>query len=152
MTIWIHLIFSLLSYVAFLVAFVAGILFLIQEAQLKRKHMGWLFHRLPALGTLDRVNFLAIGAGFGLLSLGLFFGLWGSRHLVRAQWAWDPKVLLTLILWASYFVLWQVRLRSTLRGRKVAVLSILGFSLVMFTFLGVQRWMPTWHTTVSALP
>ena len=141
----IHTVCSLLSYVAFLVAFVAGALFLIQEHQLKHKRMGLLFHRLPALGTLDRINFVAIGTGFGLLSLGVFFGLWGSRVLLGTWWHGDPKELLTMMLWASYLLLWLVRLRATLRGRKVALLSILGFTLVLFTFLGVSRWLPTWH-------
>jgi len=141
----VHLICSLLSYVAFLIAFLAGVLFLVQERQVKHKHMGWLFHRLPALGTLDRMNLLAVGAGFGLLSLGMTFGLWGSRTLLGSWWHWDSKVLLTLILWLAYLTLWMIRMRSTLRGRKIALLSILGFSLVLFTFLGVSRWLPTWH-------
>jgi len=141
----VHTVCSLLSYAAFLVAFLSGALFLIQERQLKHKHMGALFHRLPALGTLDRINFAAIGAGFGLLSLGVLFGVLGSRRLLGSWWRWDPKEWLTLLLWASYLVLWFVRLRATLRGRKIALLSILGFTLVLFTFLGVSRWLPTWH-------
>ncbi|MBI3087486.1 MAG: cytochrome c biogenesis protein CcsA [Candidatus Omnitrophica bacterium] len=140
-----HTVCALLSYVAFLVAFLSGALFLVQERQVKRKRMGWLFRRLPALGTLDRLNLLAIGAGFGLLSLGMAFGLWGSRMLLGSRWPWDPKVLLTAVLWVAYLTLWMIRIRSTLRGRKIALLSILGFSLVLFTFLGVNRWLPTWH-------
>ena len=61
----------ILSYGAFLVAFVAGLLFLIQDEQLKRKRMGLLFQRLPALGTLDHVNLVALGIGFALLTLAL---------------------------------------------------------------------------------
>lgn len=145
MMIVIHTVCSLLSYLAFLIAFVSGILFLVQEHQLKQKQMGWLFHRLPALGVLDRLNFVAIGVGFMLLSVGFAFGLWSARRVLGAWWNWDPKESLTLILWISYCVLWLVRLRATLRGRKVAMMSILGFTLVLFTFLGVSRWLPTWH-------
>jgi len=145
MMVLLHMTFSLLSYVAFLIAFLAGLLFLIQERQLKHKHMGVLFHRLPALRTLDRLNFIAIGMGFCLLSLGVVFGVWGARALLGDWWRWDPKETLTLALWGSYLVLWLVRLRATLRGRKVALLSVLGFTLVLFTFLGVSRWLPTWH-------
>ena len=141
----IHMVCSLLSYVAFLTAFVSGALFLIQDSQLKRKHMGWLFHRLPALGTLDRVNLVSIGVGFGLLSLGLFFGMVGSRLLMGRWWQWGSKELLTLALWASYLALWLVRLRSTLRGRKVALLSILGFLLALFTCIGANRLFGSWH-------
>ena len=142
----VHTICSLLSYGAFLVAFVTGVLFLIQERQVKQKRMGLLFHRLPALQTLDHVNVIAIGIGFTLLTLGLLCGLVGSRELLGVWWRWDSKELLTLLLWSSYLALWLVRLRSTLRGRKVAFLSILGFTFVLFTLFGARRLFPTWHS------
>ncbi len=145
MTVTLHTICSLLSYVAFLTAFAAGALFLVQERQLKHKHMGMLFRRLPALRTLDRLNALSIGVGFLLLTIGLGCGVVGARRLFGRWWDWDPKEAFALFLWGLYFMLWILRLRATLRGRKVAVLSILGFGLVIFTFLGVSRWLPTWH-------
>ena len=141
----IHVFCSLLSYLAFLVAFAAGLLFLLQERQLKRKTMGMLFHRLPSLGALDRMNFVAIGTGFALLSIGLTCGVLGEKILLGHWWTGDPKEYLTLLLWLSYFVLWLVRLRATLRGRRMALLSILGFSLVLFTFVGMSRLIPSMH-------
>ena len=141
----IHTFCSLLSYGAFLIAFVSGILFLIQERQLKHKHMGVLFHRLPSLGLLDRVNFTAIGVGFTLLSLGLFFGFIDARFVRGRWWTGDPKEWLAMTVWCAYLGLWLVRLRGALRGRRVAILSVLGLSLVAFTFLGVTWLLPTWH-------
>ena len=143
-----HTICSLLSYVAFLAAFIAGLLFLIQERQLKRKTMGLLFRRLPSLQALDRVNFLAIGIGFGLLSLGTAFGFLGAGRLLGRWWTGDPKECLTVAVWGAYLVLWLVRRGATLRGRRVALLSILGFSLVLFTFLGASRLLSSWHAYV----
>lgn len=142
----IHLSCSLLSYVAFLIAFVAGVLFLVQERQLKRKHTGALFYQLPSLGVLDRINFLAIGIGFALLSLGMVCGVVGAKVWYGHWWSWDPKECLTALLWVAYLVLWLVRLRSTLRGRRIALLSILGFALVLFTCMGVTKLLPSWHT------
>ena len=141
-----HSICSLLSYVAFLIAFVTGLVFLVQERQLKRKQMGMLFHRLPALWTLDRINFLSLGIGFGLLSVGVLCGIVGARLQLGQWWSWDPKEWLTGLLWTTYLVLWLLRLRATLRGRKVALLSMLGFGLALFTWLGVSRVLPTWHS------
>ncbi len=141
----VHMICSLLSYGAFLAAFISGVLFLIQERQLKRKTMGMLFHRVPALGVLDRFNFVAIGLGFGLLSIGLLCGFLGEHRLLGCWWTGDSKEYLTVILWCSYLGLWLLRLRATLRGRRVALLSVLGFSLVLFTFIGASRLAPSWH-------
>ena len=140
-----HTLCSLLSYAAFLIAFVTGILFLIQERQLKRRRVGWLFHRLPSLQTLDDLNFLAIGAGFGLLTLGLAFGVLESRALLGRWWLGDAKEYLAMGVWASYLILWLMRLRATLRGRRVALLSVMGFSLVLFTLVGASRWLPSLH-------
>ena len=144
----IHTVSSLLSYLAFLIAFVSGLLFLIQERQLKRKRMGFWFHNLPSLDVLDRVNFTAIGVGFGLLSLGVVFGLIEVRLLLGRWWVGDPKQALTAALWGAYLALWLMRLRSTLRGRRVALLSILGFTLVLFTFLGASHLVHSMHPYV----
>ena len=144
----VHTVCSLLSYGAFLTACVSAFCFLIQERQIKRKQMGVLFHRLPSLERLDRMNFIAIGIGFVLLSIGVACGFVGAKTLLGHWWTGDPKEYLTVTLWGSYLALWLVRVRSTLRGRRVALLSILGFSLVLFTFLGVNWFLPTWHVSV----
>ena len=141
----IHMACSLVSYAAFLVACASSVLFLIQERQLKHKTMGVLFHRLPSLDALDRLNFIAISIGFGLLSIGLVFGVAGERLLLGRWWSGDPKEYLTAGLWLSYCLLWIVRLRSTLRGRRVALLSILGFGFVLFAFIGAGWVLPSWH-------
>ena len=142
----IHLSCSLLSYLAFLAACVSGVLFLLQDWQLKHKRMGLLFHRLPALGALERINVRAIGVGFGLLSVGLGLGLVKARWLLGQWWRWDPKELLAVTLWSAYLGLLLMCLRAVGRGRKVALLSVLSFALVLLTFLGVGRQMPTWHS------
>ena len=141
----IHQWCSLLSYGAFLAAFISGVLFLLQERQLKRKRMGWLFRRLPSLGSLDRVNFFAISLGFGLLTVGATSGFIEMARLRGSWWIGDPKEYATVALWAAYFVLWILRERAVLRGRRVALLSIAGFSLVLATFLGAGRLLPSLH-------
>ena len=144
-TVILHTSCSLLSYAAFLNAFVSGILFLIQERQLKRKKMGVLFHRLPSLEALDRMNFLAIGIGFGLLTVGVAAGMVGMAASLGRWWIGDPKEVLTLLLWGAYCALWLMRLRATLRGHRVALLSMLGFGLVLFTLLGASYVVPSRH-------
>lgn len=141
----VHVACSLLSYVAFLAACVAGGLFLVQERQLKRKTLGVLFHRLPSLEALDRANFIAISVGFGLLSLGLACGMVGGRVLQGRWWRGDPKEVITWVVWAAYCLLWLVRLRATLRGHRVAVLSMLGFTLLVLMAVGAAHLLGSTH-------
>ena len=141
----IHMLCSFLSYAAFLIAFIAGMLFLAQEHQLKHKQMGWLFHRLPSLDVLDRINFVAIGAGFALLTVGLGYGVLETKLLLGRWWTGDSKVYLTVVLWSSYLALWLLRLRATLRGHRVALLSALGFCLVVLTVIGASYLVPSLH-------
>ena len=140
-----HVACSLLSYAAFLLACVAGGLFLVQERQLKRKTLGVLFRRLPSLDALDRMNFIAISAGFGLLSLGLACGMAETRLVLGRWWTGDPKEVFTWLVWAAYSALWLIRLRSTLRGHRVALLSMLGFTLLMLTAVGAARALGSTH-------
>ena len=140
---------SLMSYAAFLVAFIAGLLFLIQERQLKRKTMGLLFRRLPSLERLDRANFLAISAGFGLLTVGATSGFIEAALLRGRWWTGDPKEYLTVLLWGGYLTLWVLRRRATLRGRRVALLSVAGFTLVLLTFWGAGRIVPSMHPFIN---
>ena len=142
---WVHMTCSLLSYVAFLVACVAAMVFLIQERQLKRKPVGLAFQHLPSLEILDDANFFAIGVGFWLLTIGLMFGFIGTKQLLGRWWMGDPKEYLTVVLWCSYLLLWVIRLRSTLRGHRVALLSVLGFSFALFSLLGISRILPSLH-------
>lgn len=144
----LHLLCAWLSYAAFLTAFVAGGLFLIQEHQLKRKQMGFWFHRLPSLESLDRLNFQAIGIGWALLTVGIVLGLGEARGRMGQWWNGDSKEVLTVALWVTYVLLWLVRLRSTLRGRRVALLSVLGFVLVVVSLVGAGRLIPSWHPYV----
>jgi len=144
----VHTLASLLSYAAFLAAFVCGILFLVQERQLKRKTMGVLFHQLPSLEALDRANFVTIGVGFALLSAGLLSGFIEVRLSFGRWWIADSKTCLAIAVWGLYLLLWGMRLRATLRGRRVALLSVLGFGLVLFTLLGASYLVPSLHPYV----
>ena len=144
-----HTVCSLLSYIAFLVAFVSGALFLLLERQLKRKTLGRLFHRLPPLEVLDRTNFVALGTGFVLLTAGLACGFLGIKLLFGQWWIRDPKVYCTVLLWFAYLGLWALRLRATLRGHRVAWLSVLGFTLVLLTCLCASWLAPSPHPYAS---
>ena len=63
-TLWFHVTLSMLGAVGFTVAFVAGVMYLIQDRLLKSKQFNVLYSKLPALDFLDHLNQQSIVLGF----------------------------------------------------------------------------------------
>ncbi len=134
----IHVVSCFLSYACFACAFCLGIMYLLQERQLKLKHTGKLFQRLPSLEVMDAINYNMVLFGFILLSAGIITGaIWASRAW-GSWWSWDPKETWSFITWLLYAAYLHARLNSGWRGKRTAILSIIGFISVLFTYLGVS--------------
>lgn len=124
-----HVVSAFLSYALFAVAAVAGTLFL------KAKD-----------NVLEGLQYRAVLIGYCLFSVSMIFGgiwaylAWGS------YWLWTPKELWTSILWLFYSLYLHARLRNWWAGRPTAYLSIAGFAVVMFTYLGVSLLMKSSHS------
>lgn len=116
----------------------AGILYLIQEAGIKGKNPGFFFKRLPSLDFLDMVSYTCITTGFALLTFGLVTGFIYAKSVWGQFWSWDFKEVFSVGTWIVYAALLHLRLYSGWRGRKSAVMSIVGFGIIIFTFLGVN--------------
>ncbi len=133
-----HAAIIFISYAAFLVAVLTGVVFLVQERRLKRKDSRVLSSPMIPLEMLDRVNRWAVGIGFALFSFGVVQGLFLARRNWGASWSWDPKEIWSLLTWAAYAVVLGLRATVGLRGRRVVWMSVMSFVLVMFTFVGVN--------------
>lgn len=138
----LHVTFAILAYAAFTFSFVLSLLYLIQNRQIRRGHTGVLFARLPALEVIGRMNRTSVSIGLGVLTFAVAIGL------VRANELWgtlaDPKIvsaILTLVVYA--LLLWLDR--RGWAGPRVAVLSIFGFGLVLFSYTVVNLAFHTAH-------
>jgi len=70
----LHVSLSLVAYAAFAVAGITGIMYLVQEHQLKSRKLYPLFHRLPPIENLDVINYRLLLSGLALLTVGMIFG------------------------------------------------------------------------------
>ena len=139
-SIWlpIHAIICLSADAIFALASCIAIMFLIQERQIKNKRLGAVFQRLPSLETLDIMNRRCLTAGFPLLTLGIITGSIWAEEAWGSYWSWDPKETWSLITWFIYAALLHQRLTVGWRGRKAAIMTLVGFAVLVFTFLGVS--------------
>jgi len=141
-----HVIFAFLGNAFFALAFCCGLMYLIQEHQLKAKKIGALTQRLPSLKVLDDLNYQSLTYGFPLLTLGIITGAIWAEYAWGRYWNWDPKETWSLITWFLYAASLHQRLTVGWRGRKAAIMAIAGFAAVLFTFLGVNLILPGLHT------
>jgi cytochrome c-type biogenesis protein CcsB len=141
----IHICLTLTGYATLALAGLGGILYLIQERQIKEKQFGFFYRRLPSLSQLDTLNYWCLTIGFPLLTAGMISGSLYAQHTLGRFWSWDPKEILTLIAWLIYAVLLHERLTVGWRGRRAALMAICGFLVLIFTFVGANLWLTGYH-------
>lgn len=139
-SVWLgaHVIATFLGNAAFILAGGVGVLYLLQEKAIKNKTRNFFFIRLPSLELLDAVGYACIVTGFSLITVGLVTGVIYARIIWGHFWSWDPKEVWSAITWVFYGVLLHERLAVGWRGRRTAMMAIIGCGVLLFTFLGVN--------------
>jgi len=138
----VHILITLGSYGAFALAFVAGLLYLITQKQLKGHGLSPALGYMPALETVSRLNTRSIAVGLVLLVAGLVIGYLQARVTYAGEHGWrlDPKIILTTLTIAAYVAVLVLSRRPAFKGRRTALASIAGFFLVMTTFWASIFW------------
>jgi len=145
MGVWtsLHIFVALGSYGAFAIAFVAGILYLVEQRQLKQHATTSIMGLMPSLESVARVNVRAVAAGTVLLAVGIVVGYMMAReeqHGRGSGWRVDPKIILSTATFAVYAGILALSARPAFKGRRTAVASVLGLFLVMVNFWASLFW------------
>ena len=133
-----HIVAVFAGEAAFALACVLGILYLLQENAIKTKRHGYIFKRLPSLELLDSAGYTCLVSGFSLLTVGLITGFIYAKTVWGRFLSWDPKEIWSAVTWILYAALLHQRLTTGWRGRKSAIMAIVGFAVVLFTLFGVN--------------
>ncbi len=134
----VHTTLLLFAYAAFFVVFMASIMYLLQERELKLKTFSAVFHRLPSLTTVNEIATSSAAIGLTLLTVGIATGMvWASSRDGRL-WHNDPKEIFAALTWLLYLLLILYRSTASWRGRKAAWLGVAGFGLVLLTFFATR--------------
>jgi len=145
-----HILAIFVGEAAFALACGIGILYLLQENAIKSKSTGFFFRRLPSLDMLDNTGYVCIVVGFTMVTFGLITGFVYARSVWGKFWSWDPKEVWSGITWLFYAALLHERLTAGWRGRKAAILAIIGFGVILFTFFGVNFLMKGHHEAFTS--
>jgi ABC-type transport system involved in cytochrome c biogenesis permease subunit len=150
----VHVSSLLFAYASFALACVIGITYVLLFKEIKAKHLGFFYTRLPSLQVLDRMNQVTVVIGWIFLTVGIVVGVvWAAQARggyaldprVQAMSVQDPKIFVALVCWMVYsFELFAAR-RIGWGGRRAAYLSALGFAIVLLNFVPVSYFFTTSH-------
>jgi ABC-type uncharacterized transport system permease subunit len=118
-----HIALILAGYAALVLSFGASLLYLIQERSLKSKKSGGILSRLPALEVIDEIGFRSLLLGFPFMTLGLIVGTVLAQATFGHVNFFDPKIFLSVLMWAVYMLLLYTRWNAGWRGRRAAYLA-----------------------------
>jgi ABC-type transport system involved in cytochrome c biogenesis permease subunit len=122
----LHISFAFVGEALFALSFAASIAYLLSRDARRQ-------------AELDRVAYTAVAAGYPIFTLGaLIFGAIWAERAWGTWWSWDPKETWAAVTWLVYTAYLHLRLVAKKGGRAVALLSVLGFALTLFTFFGVN--------------
>ena len=152
----IHVSSLLLAYASFALACVIGITYVLLFKEIKARHLGFFYARIPSLQVLDKMNRRAIIFGWIFLTAGILSGVAFAFEAlahpvsagvpqVQAMSVGDPKIIVALVCWAVYsFELFAAR-RIGWGGRRAAYLSALGFVIVLLNFVPISYFFTKSH-------
>ncbi len=132
-----HVAPAFLGYAILVVASCLSAIYLLQERQLKAKRRNGLAPRLPSLETLDDLNYRCVAWGFALFTIGIVTGAVLAKVVWGTFWSWEPVQILSVMAWLLYALLLQTRSIGW-RGRRAATLTLVGFVLLVVSFLSLN--------------
>jgi ABC-type transport system involved in cytochrome c biogenesis permease subunit len=148
----IHVVSVLFAYASFALAFVLGVTYVLLFKEIKAKHLGFFYARLPSLQALDVMNGRAITVGWACLTLGVAVGgIWATQvqsspdPRAQAMSVADPKILVALLSWGVYSFAVFARRVVGWSGRRAAYLSAIAFVLVLLNFVPVGYFLTKSH-------
>ena len=152
---WIHVSSLLFAYASFGLSGILGLTYVLQFKEIKKKHLGYFYTRLPSLQVLDVMNSRAVAVGWVFLTFGVVVGaVWTAQARgidptdpnLQAMSLDDPKIFVAMLTWGVYSFAVVARRTLGWSGRRAAWLSALGFAFAMLNFLAINYFVTTSHT------
>jgi ABC-type uncharacterized transport system permease subunit len=143
-----HVFFALAGYTAFAVAFLYSVLYLFLQRELRTHRFSLLFRNLPSIMELDDMNFRASLIGLAALFVSVVLGFaWSEISFSRVPFG-DPKVMITVFTWLVYLVIYVFKTLFGWSGKRIAILSVCGFLLVLVSIALINQMPATFHNNM----
>jgi len=141
----IHVMAMLLSYGAFAISFIASLLHTFLAREIKKRDLRLFYSRLPSLAFFDKISNAAVDIGLLFATLGFVLGFYSALKVWDSFLLSDPKFLVTLVSWLVYCVHFAGRKFVGWSGQLVASISLIGFGLILFSFIIISLLFTSLH-------
>ena len=138
-----HVSSAIIGYGGFGVSFVLGIIFLMREYM---KDQSFLDRHVPSREKLDLIAYRSVSLGLLFLTFCILTGAIWAERAWGSYWSWDPKETWSLITWIIYAAYLHLRINRGWKGKAAAVFAVIGFIAVLFTYIGVNTFLPGIHS------
>jgi cytochrome c-type biogenesis protein CcsB len=125
----IHVAMAMIAYGVLAVSFAAAVGYLVQG---KEDRFSWL----PGHKILDDVAYRSVVIGFPIFATMIILGSYWASIAWGRYWGWDPKETSALVTWLIYAIYLHARSQASWRGRPAALILVIGFGAVLFTYFG----------------
>jgi cytochrome c-type biogenesis protein CcsB len=148
----IHVTAMTLASGTFMVGAVLAVVYLFAERHTRRvaaglsTRYGEVFRLLPSAERLDQIAYRTVVFAFPIWTFGIMAGaIWADEAWGR-YWGWDPTETWAFITWVVYACFLHARVTAGWRGRRAAVIQLLGFGCLLFNLLGVSLFITGLHS------
>ena len=141
-----HVITCFLGYSGFAMAAGLATMYLTKGPEEKNASAKGLQQHLPSAAVLNTLIYQNIVFGFLLLTAGIFTGSIWAHSAWGTYWSWDPKETWSLITWLVYAAILHAYMVKGWAGRRIAVMALVGFGCVLFTYFGVNMLLAGLHS------
>ncbi len=130
-----HILVSVLGELLFFMSFAASVLYLVMEAQLRKKRSMKFIYRFPTLESIEEFSRWAIARAFALLSAGIASGMLMSWTVFGAPFQATPKEVLLYLSWLSMLALFALSRGKGMGPHRRSQLAVLAFALLLCSVL-----------------
>jgi cytochrome c-type biogenesis protein CcsB len=148
----IHVTAMTLASGTFMVAAVLAVVYLFAERHTRRaaaglsSRYGEVFRLLPSAERLDQIAYRTVVFAFPIWTFGIMAGaIWADQAWGR-YWGWDPTETWAFITWVVYACFLHARVTAGWRGRRAAIIQLVGFGCLLFNLLGVSLFITGLHS------
>jgi ABC-type uncharacterized transport system permease subunit len=134
---YLHLPLTIIGSALFMISAITGLMYVMQERQLKNKTFGKIFHRFPPLNVLNQLNDTTLITGFAFFTSGLIAGIIWALVEYSGIFTFTPKLIFGFITWTIFGIILLIKHTKGLSPNNTAIWSIVGFISIIITYFAV---------------